>query len=366
MTVILPRVQQTVQPDDPLAMEAQRLTGVTHKVRGRIDEAEESLQQLRRRAGALGAGNAEFMLILESLLSALVAKTGREDIEERRRVRAEIISVARELIGRSNQEHGLPSVSIIWAQSMLAQTLWETGGQDNVVEAAQLARSVVDQARSRLGECHVATVTALRVLAWAMNRLGEPAQAADMTLKFVECRRARFSGDPVALLSEFHDAMPYLEHGGRWAEGEAIAREYLAHAGSFGDGHGGMAYYGECFLARFLCLQGRLDEAEPIFQSLRDRMSEIRDAPNNQLVCNTFLAGQLMRRGDFEEAEKCLRAAERIMNDTGRGGTFANPYAVFDEYIALYQAWEKPDLVAKHVQRKREAMTSDAAAQPDQ
>jgi 8-oxo-dGTP pyrophosphatase MutT (NUDIX family) len=160
------------------------------------------------------------------------------------------------------------------------------------------------------------------------------------------------------MLSALSDALRYLDRAGRAVEGETLARELTAALEGLGGGHGDMLFASELYVARFVSMQGRLDEAEPIFQSLiaregtSDRFSRAR--------LHLFYGGQLARRELYEEAEHELSNAVELIGDVRLGTLTSHPDDIILEFIALYDAWGKPDR-AEEYRRLRTEVTSALA-----
>jgi len=226
-------------------------------------------------------------------------------------------------------------------------------------EAAQACRDVLDAASDRIPECHTIRLQALDVLTEAAHRMGDSASAAGLKLKKIAC--ARQSGDAMALIVSISDALPILDRGERWVEGEALAREFIERLNAMGGGHGDMLFDAEVWIARFVSLQGRLDEAESMFQSLLTRAGVlIRGAPRMgapeqvdlratvRARVHLFHGSNLCRLGVFEESEIEIRTAADTLDDFRLGTHNSNPDDVLVEFINLYNAWGKPERAAEY------------------
>jgi hypothetical protein len=171
--------------------------------------------------------------------------------------------------------------------------------------------------------------------------LGASEFAADILFERLRCIRAQ-PGQSFELLIAAGDALPFADRGGRWADGEALAREYYDLLVSMGGGHGVMLFDAELFLARFVSLQGRSAEADELFAALLDREQEVTTESRTYARLHLYVASHLRRNEEYAAAEAHLKNAERALADVRLGTLFANPDDVLAECVALYQAWEKP------------------------
>ena len=213
-------------------------------------------------------------------------------------------------------------------------------------ECAAQARQLLDESKDRLGECHSIRISAMCTLADALNRLGQVQEPADVYLHLIGCMRAGSSGDSLRLLATLTDALPFFDRASRWPEGEACAREVLEILKSMGDSHIGTFLY-ETYIAHFASEQGRLDEADGLFQSLDGRKSEA-DDDAERIRHDLWYAGHLTRRGDFKQAEGRLKNVMEVIHDVRDGTTAWYPDDILVEAIALYTAWGMPEEAQKY------------------
>jgi hypothetical protein len=178
-------------------------------------------------------------------------------------------------------------------------------------------------------------------------------------LEIIQCARERNNG-PLDLAVRLNGALPFLERAGRWAEGEAMAREYAALLREMGGGHGDMLYWADLYIAQFVSLQGRLDEAEPLMQAMLKRENEAESAQSHARLHRCY-GSHLIRRGLYQEAETSLNAAVDRLGDVREGTSRIYRDDVITEFIALYEAWGKPEKV-KHYQALREEVLHGVAA----
>jgi hypothetical protein len=259
------------------------------------------------------------------------------DSPTRARAVADIEPLAKELVDRAVRAYGVNSLIAMDARIKWAEVLANQRQYDGAV---RICREVLDAASTRLGECHFIRREATRLLAEASHRAGDSRTAAELKLGNIKCLRQ--SGDPLALLVAISDALPILDRGERWTEGEALAQELIGSLKAMGGGHGDMQFDAEVWLARFVSLQGRTDAAEAMFQTLRTRAEQARLSANVRARLHLFHGGNLCRLGKFEESEAELQIAADILPDFRLGTRTVNPDDVLVEYIGLYRAWGKP------------------------
>jgi tetratricopeptide (TPR) repeat protein len=159
-------------------------------------------------------------------------------------------------------------------------------------------------------------------------------------MKRVDCLRSTLSENAISLLASLSDALPYLEYSGRWPEGEAIARQLQAKFAKFDKSLGPMDFGPDIYLARFLTLQDRLDEARPIFERWL-MQEETLDQPHMRARLHLFYGGYLIKLRQFEDAEAHLKQATEAMG-RHRSTWRDHPDDIYREFISLYEAWDKP------------------------
>jgi non-specific serine/threonine protein kinase/serine/threonine-protein kinase len=337
---LVPQVDRAFGPEHELSLEARTLLGAAHAQRGRIDQAVSELRQLRQQAA--GDDDRSQVRILEILISALRQQRTSAEGVERDAALDEIETLSRELIERSLRYRGAKDVGTIEAQISLAEILAKRGQYS---AAADLARSALNASQNRVVDCHKLRLDAMYVLALALNGLGDRQQPAELCVRAIECMRQKVAADHPVLLSAMSDALPYLENAGRWSEGEAMAREVSEQLRKFGSAHA-TTFHPDLYLAKFVSAQNRFDEAEPVFQSLLSR----EDAEATRLEraqLHLFYGSHLTLRKQFDEAERQLLRAVELVGDV--------PVDVVVEFIALYEAWGKPEKAAAY-RRVRDEM----------
>ncbi len=210
----------------------------------------------------------------------------------------------------------------------------------------------------RLGECHALRLTAMRILAPALTRLGEPVEPALMLVQGIECARRQFGDEHVVSLGAMSAALPYFDRAGQWDRGETYARLASAGLGKYSGGHAVLTAVPDVYLARFASMQCRLDEAESMFASL---LSGALDGCGDfvRARLHAFYGTHLARCGQFDRAEEQIQTAAAILGGPGLGGADTHPDDVVLAFIALYEAWGKPD-EAEEYRRLRDQVLAAA------
>jgi serine/threonine protein kinase/tetratricopeptide (TPR) repeat protein len=335
---LLERTQRIFGPNDLATLDVQRAIGIVHMLRGRTDEAERILLDIRERLLAHGDDDALHIRTLRNLIRIGRSRSSGAEYRIRAALGAQIEPLAREQVERAVRAYGPASLialeaRIIWAEILADQRQYEA--------AADSCRAVLESASTRLADCHLLRMEAMDVLAEAAHRMGDSVAAADLELKRIACARQR--GNAMAFIVTVSDALPILDRGERWVEGETFAREFIEKLNAMGGGHGDMVFDTEIWVARFVSLQGRLLEAEAMFQSLLARAEETDLAANVRARLHLFQGSNLCRRGAFEEAEAEIQIAADTVSDFRMGTRNTNPDDILVEFIALYNAWGKPE-----------------------
>jgi serine/threonine protein kinase len=344
------RIERALGRTHDLWFTVQHMRGMMLSARRQRDEAVKLQQDLLQQAQAAGADESIQLGIMKSLVRDLWRQLENARGPDRASIGAVLEPVAREWVDRSARYFGPTAVHTLVAQQQLADSLCELGKYE---DAAVICRALLDAPMERLGECHTVRKNAMSVLARALLRLGQADQAAEVALRAIECERLEA---PIAFVSEVASAIPILDRGGRWSEGERVARELKQGLEELGGGHGPMVLDAELSIARFISLQGRTTEADQLFASLLTRQEEASQNLKVLARMHLFYGAHLMKQGRYDEAEQRLQMAVDALGDI-RHGTWNNmPDDVIIEFIALYQAWGKPDKVAEYERLREEAL----------
>jgi serine/threonine protein kinase/tetratricopeptide (TPR) repeat protein len=358
LPALLQRAHRVCGENDLVTLDVQRALGIAHMLRGRLDEAEHMLLDVRSRSLAHGDDDELQVRTLRNLIRLCRMRSFDANSSDRAAIMAQIEPLAREQIARAVRAYGPASLIALDAKVKRAEVLAD---QRQYQAAAQACREVFDAASDRIVECHILRQQALEVLAESLHRMGDSVAAADLKITRIGC--ARQGGDAMAVIVAISDALPILDRGERWVEGEALAREFLERLDAMGSGHGDMDFNAQTWIARFVSQQGRLQDAETLFQSLLAR-SETMNLDNRvRARLHLFHGGNLCRLGAYAQCEAELQIAADALPDFRLGTLNANPDDVLIEFIALYQAWAKHDL-AHEYQALREQTLANLPPDP--
>jgi serine/threonine protein kinase/tetratricopeptide (TPR) repeat protein len=328
---LLPRMQRVFGPDAQELIVAE--TGVAEmlKVRGRLDEAEHTIRSSLQRAETARLDGIEHLrlralLSLTSIqqLKARRAGAGQADIEAWSQS-AQRLLIDGQRLGKQGNWY------IFNAQLMLADVALLRGEFD---DAAAYARKVLADSQNQLTDCHSVRTFAMVVLAKCASHAGQFDEAANHALQIVACERTL--GSEIQLIVALNRALQFLERAGRWSEAAACAMQAIQTLQTLGSAHVGPYRY-QASLAKCLSFQGRHEEAEEVFQSLLGRY-ERADADERGIFDRAY-AAHLRNRGDFDQAEQRLKRVASPAD--GDDDTSL-------EFIALYDAWGKPEQAAEY------------------
>ena len=338
LPLLAERMQHVFGPNHVSTLDVQRAIGIAHMLHSRTDEAERIFLDIRARLLAHGDDDELQIHTLRNLIRVGRMRSYGADYGTRATIASQIEVLAREQAERANRAYGPSSLITLEARIKWAELLVDLRQYS---AAAQVCRDILDAASNRIGECHVLRQQALDVLAEATHRMGDSVAAADMEIKKIACTRQ--SGNAMALVVSISDALPILDRGERWIEGESLAREFIDKLNGMGGGHGDMMFDAEVWTARFVSLQGRLDQAEAMFQSLLARAASVELGNDVRARLHLFHGSNQCRLGAFEESEVEIQNAADALEDFRLGTRNKNPDDVLIEFIALYTAWGKPE-----------------------
>jgi non-specific serine/threonine protein kinase/serine/threonine-protein kinase len=335
---LLPRLHRVLGPDDPLTLMARRDAATVALFRGRAEEAESTLLELRIHP-RLAEDDAAQVRIISALFAVYNSRFGADDPAQRRAALELAEPLAIEWIERSQRRLGPLSPLTLMARVKHAEICCNLG---RFRETDETCRAILDATSDRLGPCHSIRTKVLCLRAEALARLGHDQEPADLFLDAVGCLRQTLAPDSVVYLGVLSDALRYLDRAGRAAEGEACTRELIATLRRLGGGHDDLAQVNSMFLAGFVSAQGRLDEADLLFAPLIAAQERISD-PRTRARLHIVYGAHLARRADFESAERELDAAAQALGDITRGTWDSHPDDLIVAYINLYKDWGRPD-----------------------
>jgi non-specific serine/threonine protein kinase/serine/threonine-protein kinase len=356
-----PRIEKVFGSNDPLAFEGQRLRAISQTMMGQYEQGEQILRQALLQAQAVHLPEVVILGLKDGLVQNLLYQLRMVERDQVEPIRQELEGLSRELAERFARLGRPESLQSLRAQLTLARAIWQRG---DFTAAADTCRAILATSSSRLGECHSVRTFAEGILQWSLYRLGDAAAAADLALHNIQCQRS--AGNPIILVGHMYEALPFLDHGGRWVQGEAIARETSEILQDFGGGHGAILIGADSHLARFVSLQGRLDEADGMFASLMTRLSngEAEGEPNLAARVHLHYAGHLIKRGLYATAKEQLDKVTIIKGDIRRGTFDTVTDDIIMEFIAFYEASSQPDKAEHYRQMRAEVLREPTAMDP--
>jgi hypothetical protein len=343
-------------PNHPTTLDIHRTQGLVEMLSGRLDEAEAIFQDVRTRTSAVAGDNDELQIrTLRSLISVGRKRSHSAPPELRARLVGEIAELTSEQLERAARAYGDDSLATLNARLEWAQVLAD---QRDYTAASLACVRVLEPARTRLGDCHFIVQEANDVLAHAAHRTGDSKTAARLLLEGIAC--VRTTRDELGLIVAISDALPILDRGERWSEGESLARELVDRLQAFGGGHDNMLVEAEAWVARFLSLQEQGDQADSLLRTLvqRPETNTLHSRVHARILL--FHGGNLRRLGRFEESEVFLKPASSMLDDVKKGTLDSTPDDLLVELIALYHAWGKPER-SREYEAERERATEPLA-----
>ncbi len=343
LLLLLPQLERLVGADDLLTLDAKRILADIYTERGNPDEALTIIFTLRTHPRLIDDDRRQIN-ILHSLFRAFRRKMAQTDHAHELVLLKDVIPLGRECVERSLRVHGENALTTLQSQNHLANMLYD---HDEFQSAAEVCRNVLANTSERLGNCHHVRMIAMSCLASSLARLGEAEESAEITMQVIKCERQTAAGDRVKFLSTLNEAMFILDRVGRANEGEAIAREYVTEMTKLA-GHTG-TFRAELFIASFVSMSGRLDEAEALFRPLQAQ-ADASSKPFAQACVALAYARHLTRLGRFEESERSLQQCVTLRGDLLLGTDDGMPDDIVFAFIELYKAWNKPEKVREYEQ----------------
>jgi tetratricopeptide (TPR) repeat protein len=362
--------------------------GTTYHRLGKSDEAGRNLRrafELRRRE--LGSTNlatleAEFWLAeyLEELLG---------EYPEAGTLLREVWRWRQQLLGAEHRD-------TLEALREYGVTLYQTA---HVTESEQIARYILPIYQRTLGPDDPLTIESLINLEACVGLRGDQAQAEALTREVIRrCDRIRtnkevrflqvkelahrrtIQGDPAEADRLLTEAIPLAAHElgpthfvtlhlqrvlarawaeeGCFVEAEALARQTLEERfrqTMDPEGNGRTML----ILGRALAQQGRLDEAEHLFQAALPLLREyLRNTDASAALAANWLGAIQVARGAYPEAEKLLLPDSYRLFDPANQLSPTEVRLAVCNIIALYEARERPDKVAEWRKKLEACATS--------
>ncbi|MGE3181252.1 MAG: protein kinase [Phycisphaerae bacterium] len=340
---LLPRMKRVFAADELLMLDTRRCEAVIHYLRGRLDDAEDILLDLRSHPQLIENDYLQLRL-LNTLNLVYTARPRNADARLQAAHWNEVAALGAERVERAVRLYGPRSPATADARISLARALYYQG---EYAASARECRAVLAETAEILGECHDFRADAMVDLATALGRLGMVREPAELYLRALECRRANYPPDSIPILSILSDALPYLARGGVSEEGLSIARDVTSQLRNFGGGHDDMLVTAEMYAALFESMVGDHDNAELHFEPLLLAESSIASTYTKARLQLCY-GLHLLNCGEFEQAEQQLDHAVALRGDACRGTWPHLPDDLVLAYIALYEAWQQPEKLCKY------------------
>lgn len=335
---LVSRLKNVLGPDHGLTRLAERNLAQTLALRGKIDEAEPMLLELRADPG-LANDDTMQVRILQSLIGISNAHRQRlPNLLSHRTALAWEESLAREWIERAVRQFGPEDANAYQARECLASIFLDQG---MFLEAAEICRDVLSQTQSRFPECHSVRQSARRTLAYALGEMDLADEAADVVLDRNACHAEKTRPDSPVRLGALAESLTFLDRAGRAFEGEGIVTEYLDVLTRLNMGHGDMAFDAEVYLAHFVSRQERIDQAASMFDSLIANEESVA-SPQPRARLHLFYGLYLAKLGEFEQAEHEIAIAASCLGDCFPGQWSTCAIDMIYAWIELYDAWDNP------------------------
>ncbi|MCG3131280.1 MAG: Serine/threonine-protein kinase PknD [Phycisphaerae bacterium] len=361
LTEVLPRLERVLGPDHPGTLMTRKGLADVYTLHRRYDEARALLTELRAHP-VLAEDDASQIEILISLIridKSLQYSTSAHgpspDITRR------LEELAAECAERALRRFGPGAPLTLETQLWQAEFQCDSGRYQ---AAARTARALLDATTEAFGDCHQIRLDAMDVLADALAGLGDEHEPAELRLRKIECMRQKVDPASPILLAAISESLDFLSRAGRATEGEALARELLAALRSYGGGHDLIDLTAEFYVAHFISMQGRFDEADALYPPLLSRIPHL--TKGGTVQAQILYGSHLVRRGRYEEAERTLLAVVEITGDPRRGvGGHVYPDNLLVEFVALYDAWGKPEQADEYRRLQSEVLGPSAPSGPE-
>ena len=307
---------------------------------GDPDSAEPFLRQaidIRRRL----AGGKPLPALANGLNDLGYLLYNKGELEETEALWTEALQMNRQLLDAAHPD-------IAFNLSNLALVAHDKGNYD---AAETLYREVLEIRRQALGEEHPDIAQTLNNLAFLLYDMGDREAAINMETEVLAMYQRFFADGHPALAGALATLGGWLTREGQFAEAEPLLDESLAMRRSFlGETHPEVAG-GMTSLAHLYLLTGRAEEARKLANEARLMFTDLLPSGHWRTAWAATLEGaSLSRLRQFGAAEPLLLESYETLRQNPAGGSRAG---YVDEtrgfLVALYQAWGKPELAAKHL-----------------
>ncbi|GMU38872.1 MAG: serine/threonine-protein kinase [Phycisphaerae bacterium] len=357
---LLPRMERVFGPDDLWTLMTRKYLADVYTLHRRYDEARAILTELRTHPVLAEDDARQLDLLLSQIRIDKNLQYSTSEEGPVPEITRRLEELAAECAQRALRRFGPGAPLTLETQLWQAEFQCHSG---RYPAAAQTARALLDATAEAFGECHQIRLDAMDVLAFSLAGLGEEREPAELVLRKVECMRPKMDPGSPILLGAMSQSLDFLSRAGRATEGEAMARELLTALRTYGGVHDLIDVTTEFYVAHFISMQGRLDEADALYNPLLSRIPDL--TKGGEVQAQVLYGSHLVRCGRFEEAERSLLDAVAITGDARRGvGGHVYPDNLLVEFIALYDAWGKPEQAAEYRRLQNEVLKLSAQSSP--
>jgi serine/threonine-protein kinase len=329
-------IQQTLHATDHIAVAEAKsdLAAVLHTA-GKAEEAAahyaEALPAYRR---VLGAGHSQTADVLNNL--GLL----RKDLGDYAAAEPLLRDALR--IRRRTLESHHPDIAT--SLNYLAVTLYAQG---QYAESESMLRNALRIRRSVFGPDHRRTLTSLNDLAAVLYAQGETEEAIPLFRTVLAGRKKALGPTHGLVAQSLNNLAAVLRRQKRYREAEPLFREAVALAQDRYGPHHTETATSMTNLGTLLHDMDRLGEAERwLRRGLSIRQTTLPSDHPQIAISQSELGACLTARGRFAAAQPLLKQSYRALRDKV-GAAHDDTQHALERLVALFEAWEKPDSVAK-------------------
>ena len=327
--------ERVLGAEHPATLDSLNNLGLLYYDQGRYGEAERLLARaLENRQRVLGAEHPDTLKTMNNL-GLLYLDQGRYDEAEPPLV--DVLEIRQRVLG---EEHPHTLLSM----NNLAPLYARQGRYD---EAEPLYVRALEVERRVLGEEHPGTLSSINNLAALYHDQGRYDEAEPLRVRLLEiCKRVLGEEHPNTLISMSNLASLYRAQG-RHDQAEPLLVQVLeVRKRVLGEEHPS-TLASTNRLGNLHAAMGRLDEAEPLLAAAVDGAR--RSLPEGHPSVGDYLTDYgvcLTRLERCDEAETALLEAHQTLT-AALGPAHKKTIKSLRSLVALYEAWNKPDLAAE-------------------
>jgi len=286
----------------------------------------------------LGPSHWTTIAIKQEVAAAIEIRIQRTaDADEIRRLNDRALEILNDVLERGRSTLGEHSTQFMQTLIRLSAHLVQ---RDRVDEAERILLEVLQRSEGRVAGDHVLIGTAHRQLSQVYSAQGRHREAADAVVVAIDTYRSGLGERHPDLLAFMSDGLPLLRRGGRYGEGEAWSRTLAEQFASMNSGHTiGLVHRYRILHASFLIQLRRLEEARRAIEGLR-AATDLFLSDDETFLLHRTEGEYFLAQADHERAEAALNAAAAFED------TASDPILAQD-FVDLYEAWDRPDDAAR-------------------